>query len=126
LIEFLDVISNRSNNVEVNKVVYHTGNTAYPGSILANELKRLLATKVPHGTNFYIKRWPDEALHDRFVLTNLGGVQIGHGLDDDDFADKEITTMACLKPEHAKTRTPKTDSVPYMDSNLIYDIEVIM
>lgn len=44
-------------------------------------LRERLAGCIPAGATVSFHAWPKGLMHDRFVLTHLGGLQYGHGLD---------------------------------------------
>src|ERR687892_2444801 len=52
------------------------------------ECERYLPTLVPAGLILIVRRWTNRAggerLHNRYVLTDIGGVQFGVGLDEGD------------------------------------------
>ena len=37
-----------------------------------------------HAISFSLHLHPEQVMHDRFILTDRGGLQIGHGLDDNE------------------------------------------
>jgi len=86
---FLDVIaSNRTCRPEIKNIVYHTSGEedkadfAYFRQICEDQLR----PRIPAGIRLVLQRWRQrgggEKLHERFVLTDLGGVKVGPGLDD--------------------------------------------
>ena len=69
----------------------------YREEALRDKYERRLQTLIPAGTTLTVCLWPREKekdkLHDRFVLTERGGVQFGHGLDE---GEPQETTVASL------------------------------
>jgi hypothetical protein len=53
--------------------------------------KKKLCPLIPKGTSIVVQRWIQqpggEKLHERFVLTDIGGVKVGPGLDDGDLGE---------------------------------------
>ncbi len=66
---------------QISKITYHTGDSAKSEN-LENILKSELDGIIPERVTLHIVRWPDEKLHNRFVLTNIGGVNFQQGLCD--------------------------------------------
>lgn len=86
-------------------VEYHTGDRTgeRPPAVpphTAEEFKRLceskLAGMIPHGQRVRLIRWRFEDLHDRFVLTDRGGLQYGIGLDEGGGADARTVLVTRL------------------------------
>jgi len=65
-------------------IVIHTSDKA-ESAFFRNQAQGL-ATIIPHGMPVRFKRWRERAnglkLHERYVLTDIGGVKVGPGLDD--------------------------------------------
>jgi len=51
------------------------------GNLYAHANKNLLPI-LPDGITINVHQWPYNEMHDRFIITDVGGVQIGHGLDE--------------------------------------------
>lgn len=85
--EFLKVIFT---NLRVNKnvsIYYHTGDSSRELNIRHN-LNPILSEYLLDGASFKIVRWPDDSLHNRFILTDNGGVGFHIGLDDSEFENR--------------------------------------
>lgn len=57
----------------------------------------------PHrtpGITFALHLHPEQTMHDHFILTERGGIQIGHGLDDNEDGGSAPTANVILL-EHA-------------------------
>ena len=46
------------------------------------DLKTKVKPWLPEGIAIYCYQWPKKQMHDRFVLTDIGGLSFGHGLDE--------------------------------------------
>jgi hypothetical protein len=66
---------------QISKITYHTGDSALSDNI-ERVLKSELDGLIPENVALRIVRWPDEKLHNRFLLTNVGGINFQHGLCD--------------------------------------------
>jgi hypothetical protein len=64
---------------------YHTGDKA-TAAFFESESRRQLTRLIPAGLTIRLVRWRQAELHNRFILTDLGGFLIGQGLDEDDGA----------------------------------------
>jgi hypothetical protein len=81
--EFLNIIKetliiNPSKRVELE---YHTNDLQIEKQF-KEECEINLPSVIPVGLGLSIVRWNRKELHDRFILTNIGGVAFGIGLDD--------------------------------------------
>lgn len=65
-------------------VSYHTADTATLGHF---ETHSRLAGTIPVGMEVKIVLWPEDVLHNRYVLTDIGGLDFGTGLDENDDPD---------------------------------------
>ena len=80
LIKLAEYLSERTFSPSIGKIDFHLGD-----DISANHLQVLCSTHIaddlPAGikVNFFI--WPRDDLHDRYILTDVGGVRFGIGLD---------------------------------------------
>lgn len=88
LIEFMNCIAHKKYGPSVNKLTYHLGQnkiTEINDSVIKN-LERLcnkyLKDDIPSGFKLEIALWPWSELHDRFILTEIGVVKFGQGLDE--------------------------------------------
>lgn len=86
---FLDVIaSNRACRPCMEKIMFHT--SGEEGKVdfatFKKACKDQLPRKVPAGLRLVMQRWKQrgrgEKLHERYVLTDIGGIKVGPGLDD--------------------------------------------
>lgn len=81
LIHIMESLSTRSHGPRIGKIVYHVGD-----NISANQLETECQTRIrprmPSNMTLEIVVHPNDELHDRFVLTDIGGVSFGQGLDE--------------------------------------------
>ena len=82
LCEFLRIICDGSRQVNLE---YHTGD-AQEWNHFRRECKRHLPSIIPKGFTLTVRRWKERAggerLHNRYILTDIGGVAFSHGLDE--------------------------------------------
>lgn len=91
------------NNVEL---YYHTGDSVIGGNIEL-KLKPIFERLLPISTTIKIVRWPDNSLHNRFILTDIGGVSFGIGLDDWDNGNHiEFDDISPITKENCKSKSP--------------------
>jgi len=86
---FLDVIaSNRGCRPCIENIVVHTSGEENNAdfAFFRQTCEDQLCPRIPAGISLVLQRWKQrgggEKLHERYVLTNLGGVKVGPGLDD--------------------------------------------
>jgi hypothetical protein len=106
LIAIAKFLSGREFSPSINRINYHIGNNLNrkTGEWLADhpeklDHNKLLSKELPKGiiVNFFI--WPKEDLHDRFVLTDVGGVEFGIGLDIYDGSGPETVRISRISEE---------------------------
>ncbi len=80
IIKLSSFLSRRSFSPSIGKIDFHVGDDIEP-----NQLKLLcinhIAGELPAGIRIHFFVWPRDELHDRYVLTEVGGVDFGIGLD---------------------------------------------
>jgi len=81
LIKIFRTISEREHGSAISKITYHLGDE-WGVDHLQMTCKDRLAHKIPCGMRLDIVTRPWDELHDRFVLTDIGGVEFGVGLDE--------------------------------------------
>ena len=85
--QFLKIICDGSRDVTLE---YHTmHNDKKPAwNFFLDECQKYLPSLIPHGFTLTVRRWEErnigEELHDRYILTDIGGVKIPRGLDESD------------------------------------------
>lgn len=103
LIAFLDsALTARSKDRPLRCIEYHTASSepadAFDARCLA-ELPRVL----PHGVSMWVVRW-NKPMHNRYILTDRGGISFSHGLCDDGRAcEPPQTDLAALLEEPVHT-----------------------
>jgi hypothetical protein len=82
---FLQIVSNRPTNIPINRIEIHTGHTSNgTKDYFDAECIKHLPFVVPNGLKVRIVRWDQNYLHNRFILTEYGGLKYASGLDDHD------------------------------------------
>jgi hypothetical protein len=78
---FLDALLDRNNKWLASRIEYHTGDsilgTDFPGFCNA-----WLCDVIPCGMKVRFCRWTHAQLHNRYILTDVGGLKFGQGLDE--------------------------------------------
>jgi hypothetical protein len=105
LAEFLARARGRANGVPIERVEFHTrfneGNAGFDA-----ECRRQLPQRIPAGVNVRFVRWREraggEGLHNRYVLTERGGVSLAWGLDEG--AAAQTDDLILLDEPHFRTR----------------------
>ena len=82
--QFLKIICDGSRDVTLE---YHTGDTISQ-DLLQKHCQQYLPRIIPPDFTLTVRRWEErnigEELHDRYILTDIGGVKIPRGLDESD------------------------------------------
>jgi hypothetical protein len=102
LIRFLNFLANKQYGPPVRKLTYHLGDKYYSSKTLKNKCECYLKKHIPAGMRLEFAIWPWGELHDRFVLTDIGGVDFGMGLDE--FAgtnEKNVRIKRLSNVDHA-------------------------
>ena len=91
--QFLEIICDGSRDVTLE---YHTGDTL-SWDLLQRDCQQYLPRLIPRDFTLTVRRWEErtdkkkrtigEELHDRYILTDIGGVKIPRGLDERDQYD---------------------------------------
>lgn len=107
--EFLRIICDGRREV---KLEYHTlADYRTPWDEFQQECQDALPYIIPHGFKLTVRRWEErprgEQLHNRYILTDIGGVLFGYGLDEGDGSDdisrlsREIYRKRCNDYGHS-------------------------
>jgi hypothetical protein len=102
LAELLTYLSHRSYSPSIQTIAYHLGDKIPTEHIqyLCNEH---VTRRIPNGMKLNIYIWPKDELHDRYVLTDNGGVKYGVGLDEyDGSGSKEVAINRIFESEYRK------------------------
>jgi len=82
--KFLETIFARIGNTPISKIIYHTGNLIQDDAGIKAAFDKRIIPILPAGASVSFVRWPYDQMHNRFILTDIGGIGFGIGLDDDD------------------------------------------
>lgn len=106
LVEFIKSIFSSLRNQDNVELYYHTGDSVKGGNIEV-KLKPIFEKLLPANTTIKIVRWPDNSLHNRFILTDIGGVSFGIGLDDWDNGNHiEFDDISTISKEICRSKNP--------------------
>jgi hypothetical protein len=78
---FLQAMLDRNGKCSATRIEYHTGDRL-TGSDFTSLCSGFLPDLVPPGVTIKLVRWAYTDLHNRYILTELGGLQFGQGLDE--------------------------------------------
>jgi hypothetical protein len=81
LIEFLRVLATRTNGVPLQRLEYHVSNEIEEGDF-KHLIDTYLKPVLPHGLTLAFCRWKNSEMHNRFILSNIGLIEFGIGLDE--------------------------------------------
>jgi len=97
LAEFLRVVGPGPSTIAIELHAGHVADDAPPFHMFQRECEQFLPGLVPKGQNLLVRRWKNrsvgERLHNRYVLTDIGGVQFGVGLDEGDTGTTDDLTL---------------------------------
>jgi len=110
LFAILEIIQNRQHSPSIKKIAYHIGDnipdmkkhTCIIGDqyekIFEDNCKKHLKDQLPKDIKLEIVMCPPDAddLHDRFVLSDIGGISFGHGLDEYDGSGRKDVMLSIL------------------------------
>lgn len=104
---FLDAILEQRQGEPPTRIEIHASDRLEAG-FFKSECDRHLPKIIPEGISVRLVQWRQkeggEKLHNRFILTDKGGVRFGVGLDDSDGADGETDEVESLGEETYKFR----------------------
>jgi hypothetical protein len=69
------------------------------------ELDAKVKSWLPEGMTVCCFQWPKKQMHDRFILTDVGGVSFGHGLDE--FVEGRLKDVLVSVLDHQSYRTER-------------------
>lgn len=75
-------LANKQYGPKVGKLVYHVGDEYYDAANIQAHFNSYLSADLPLGFRLEFAIWPKNDLHDRFILTDIGGIDCGIGLDE--------------------------------------------
>jgi len=82
LVEIVRFLVNKPYGPSVGKLVYHIGDKYYDTATIQAHFNSYLRTDLPAGFRIEFAIWPWGDLHDRHILTDIGGIDCGIGLDE--------------------------------------------
>jgi hypothetical protein len=91
IVEFLKIIAGRTTGVPLQRLEFHVSDKWEPTEFkrrLDSDLKPLKSTTLP----LSVIRWKEEKMHNRYILTNVGLLQFGNGLDEGHKPDRDKVT----------------------------------
>jgi len=117
---FIAIIAERGNiDGKLNRIVFHTSSNCDKANSLY-EIERKMIQKIApslfKNMTIEIIFWDIQELHNRHILTEIGGVDWGIGLDDDDFnPDEEVDKITPIPSNHCFSICGrKTESESFM------------
>ena len=84
LSKFLQAIASRGSRRMPIRIEYHAGNQDQDTRTFRQNLDQWVKPHLPQNVMLSVVRWVKAEMHNRYILTDLGGVMFGHGLDKDD------------------------------------------
>lgn len=69
---------------------------------MSNELRTVTQRWLPEGIEIKVSHWAKATMHDRFLLTDVGGLNYGHGLDES--GDQNSQTVLVTVLDHVTYR----------------------
>lgn len=82
----------RPSGSRIERLAYHTATPATE-EFLRSECESRLAPLIPVGLTLTVCRWNKEDLHNRYVLTERGGIQFGTGLDEGENPPDDLISL---------------------------------
>lgn len=93
---FLEAISSRGGRRMPSRIEYHAGNQDRDTSRYQSDLEQCVEPHLPPGVKLSVIRWNKEQMHNRYILTDRGGVMFGHGLGDGRDSEVKYDTVSLL------------------------------
>lgn len=103
LLEILETVSNKEFGPPVKKLTYHVGGKYFTKEELERQCDLYIKDSLPRGIRLEFVFWPWDKLHDRFVLTEIGGVDFGQGLDEcTGYGPEEVKVSRISNADHQR------------------------
>ena len=123
---FLQAVAKRHASIPVNRIEIHTGHESTGSKIFFDaECVKHLASIIPRGMKIRLIRWDQNHLHNRFILTEKGGLKFATGLDEHDGSANTHDIVDLLEPEpYAKTWQAyqrSSSTFPLIEDDLIVE-----
>jgi hypothetical protein len=97
---FLDALLDQHKKWLVSRIEYHTGDSI-PGTDFAGLCNAWLCDVIPFGMKVHFCRWSHHQLHNRYILTDVGGLKFGQGLDQAGDTEQQEDQVTLLGPQEA-------------------------
>lgn len=81
---FLQAIASRGPRRSPSRIEYHCGNQDQDVGKFQTDMDQWIKPWLPNSMTLKVIRWNKDQMHNRYILTDRGGVMFGHGLDKDD------------------------------------------
>ena len=109
LVELFNVIADLNFNQGIRKLEIHTSDRhANAERFLRSHVFPLM----PDGAVVQCKIWPKAAMHDRFILTDVGGVFLGQGLGEFELSEDEEVLVGVLERDTFRKELAKLQGSP--------------
>ena len=79
---------------------------------MQQELEAKVKPWLPEGMIICCSQWPEKLMHDRFILTDVGGVFFGHGLDEHADGRLEDVLVSVLDHQSYRKERIKLNGLP--------------
>lgn len=96
---FLQAIAARGTRKMPIRLEYHTGNQDLGIAKFQSDLDTWIQPHLPTKVTLSVVRWDKDQMHNRYIVTERGGVMFGHGLDQDDAIPVGHDTVTLLDVE---------------------------
>lgn len=120
---FINIIAERENidRLKLSRIVFHTSSNcdrANSEGEIERKLNEKIAPYLSTDIQLEILFWDIDELHNRHIITDIGGVDFHIGLDDDDFnPDEEVDKITPIPSNHCYSICGrKTESEPFMQT----------
>jgi hypothetical protein len=97
---FLMSALDRAGKCLASLIEYHTGDRMVL-SDFTDQCNGWLPDVIPSNLHLRLVRWRFGELHNRYILTDLGGIQFGQGLDEAGDTDQPEDDISLLSRDHA-------------------------
>jgi hypothetical protein len=103
LLEIARLLANKKYGPPVGKLIYHIGDEYYDTANIQKQFNRYLSADFPKKLRLEFAIWPKKDLHDRFILTDIGGIDCGIGLDEyAGTSDRAVTFKRLSNTDHSR------------------------
>lgn len=97
----------------ISRIDIHTSDRR--GNLQA-QLTQKVTPLLPAGITVRCFQWPESDMHDRFILTDVGGIFFGHGLDEHTDNNLEEVLVSVLEHQAFKKEKSKLNGTPVSQS----------